>query len=218
MSLYLKGVSVGYKSASLVSSIDAELNSGDFICLIGRNGTGKSTMLRTIARLISPVNGNVECADSIGIVLTQVPDLKNTTVFELVSYGRIPHQNILANLRQDDIEAIEQAIETVGIINLKDRKICELSDGEKQKAMIARALAQGTDIILLDEPSAFLDYESKHELMQLLRVLAHERGKAVLLSSHDIDLVRIYADKVWQVIDGRLRVLPKVGNEIVGLR
>lgn len=218
MSLYLKGVSVGYKSASLVSSIDAELNSGDFICLIGRNGTGKSTLLRTIAGLISPISGTVECPDSIGIVLTQVPDLRNTTVFELVSYGRIPHQNILANLRQDDIEAIEHALETVGIINLRDRKICELSDGEKQKAMIARALAQGTDILLLDEPSAFLDYESKHELMQLLRVLAHERGKAILLSSHDIDLVRIYADKVWQVIDGRLRVLPKVGNEIVGLR
>lgn len=204
MTLSLKNVTIGY-SAPLVSAIDAELVSGDFVCLVGRNGTGKSTLLKTIAGLIPPLAGEISALKEVAIVLTQVPDLPNTTVFELVSYGRIPYLNLFAKLREEDKKAVTEAIETVGIKELTNRKISQLSDGEKQKAMIARALAQGSEILLLDEPSAFLDYPSKHELMSLLKNLAHEKNKAVLLSTHDLDLVNKYADKVWEVKDHLFR-------------
>jgi len=204
MTLSIKNVTIGY-SAPLVSAIDAELVSGDFVCLVGRNGTGKSTLLKTIAGLIPPLAGEVSATKEVAIVLTQVPDLPNTTVFELVSYGRIPYLNLFAKLREEDKKAVTEAIETVGIKELTNRKISQLSDGEKQKAMIARALAQGSEILLLDEPSAFLDYPSKHELMSLLKNLAHKKNKAVLLSTHDLDLVNKYADKVWEVKDHLFR-------------
>lgn len=204
MTLSLKNVTIGY-SAPLVSAFDAELVSGDFVCLVGRNGTGKSTLLKTIAGLIPPLAGEVSATKEVAIVLTQVPDLPNTTVFELVSYGRIPYLNLFAKLREEDKKAVTEAIETVGIKELTNRKISQLSDGEKQKAMIARALAQGSEILLLDEPSAFLDYPSKHELMSLLKNLAHEKNKAILLSTHDLDLVNKYADKVWEVKDHLFR-------------
>lgn len=208
MTIYLKDISIGY-SAPLVSDIDAELSSGDFICLIGRNGTGKSTLLKTISSLTKPLQGEIQYSEqstksNVALVLTQVPDLPNTTVFELVSYGRIPYLNIFSKLREEDIIAVNQAIETVGINRLRDRKFNQLSDGEKQKAMIARAIAQGSEVILLDEPSAFLDYPSKHELMVLLKRLAHECGKAILLSSHDLDLVKTHADKVWEISEKRM--------------
>lgn len=207
MNLVLKNISIGY-SAPVVSSIDAELHSGDFICLVGRNGSGKSTLLKTLSGLTKPLSGILSpIADNeVGIVLTQVPDLRNTTVFELVSYGRIPHQNILASLRKNDIVAIETAIETVGIKALSNRQVSELSDGEKQKAMIARALAQGTEILLLDEPSAFLDYPSKREFMQLLKDLAHNDRKAILLSTHDVELAKNYADTIWHLKNNTLTV------------
>lgn len=207
MNLVLKNISIGY-SAPVVSSIDAELHSGDFICLVGRNGSGKSTLLKTLSGLTKPLSGIFSpiANNEVGIVLTQVPDLRNTTVFELVSYGRIPHQNILASLRKNDIVAIETSIETVGIKALSNRQVSELSDGEKQKAMIARALAQGTEILLLDEPSAFLDYPSKRELMQLLKDLAHNDRKAILLSTHDVELAKNYADTIWHLKNNTLTV------------
>ena len=220
MTISLKDISIGY-SAPLVSAIDAELSSGDFICLIGRNGTGKSTLLKTISSLTKPLQGEIQYSEqstksNVALVLTQVPDLPNTTVFELVSYGRIPYLNIFSKLREEDIIAVNQAIETVGINRLRDRKFNLLSDGEKQKAMIARAIAQGSEVILLDEPSAFLDYPSKHELMVLLKRLAHEYGKAILLSSHDLDLVKTHADKVWKISDRRMIIINDA-SEVLGV-
>lgn len=220
MTISLKDISIGY-SAPLVSAIDAELSSGDFICLIGRNGTGKSTLIKTISSLTKPLQGEIQYSEqstksNVALVLTQVPDLPNTTVFELVSYGRIPYLNIFSKLRDSDIIAANQAIETVGINKLRDRKVNQLSDGEKQKAMIARAIAQGSDVILLDEPSAFLDYPSKHELMILLKRLAHECGKAILLSSHDLDLVKTHADKVWKISDRRMIIINDA-SEVLGV-
>lgn len=220
MTISLKDISIGY-SAPLVSAIDAELSSGDFICLIGRNGTGKSTLLKTISSLTKPLQGEIQYSEqstksNVALVLTQVPDLPNTTVFELVSYGRIPYLNLFSKLREADIIAVNQAIETVGINKLRDRKVNQLSDGEKQKAMIARAIAQGSDVILLDEPSAFLDYPSKHELMILLKRLAHEYGKAILLSSHDLDLVKTHADKVWKISDRRMIIINDA-SEVLGV-
>ena len=198
-------ISIGY-SAPLVTSIGAELLSGKLTCLVGRNGTGKSTLLKTIAQLIPPLDGKLSLnGHRTGIVLTHFPDLSNTTVYELVSYGRLPHQNLIASLRPSDHEAINEALTTVGINQYKDRLISRLSDGEKQKVMIARALAQGTDTLLLDEPSAFLDYPSKVALMKLLKDLARCEGKAILLSTHDVELAKAYADCIWHLKDGKLQ-------------
>lgn len=206
MSVKLHNISIGY-SAPVVSAIDAELLSGAFVCLVGRNGTGKSTLLRTIAGLIKPLSGEISINSSVGIVITAFPHLQNTTVSEMVSYGRLPYQNILAHLTDDDIKAIDSAIDTVGISEFRNRKTCELSDGEKQKVMIARALAQGTDILLLDEPSAFLDYPSKVALMELLSDLSHKTGKAILLSTHDVELAKKYADCIWHINNHHLDIM-----------
>ena len=154
-----------------------------------------------------PKEGDSNYINNVGIVLTHIPMLSNTTVFEMVSYGRIPHQNIIATLRPEDINAIDSAIEKVGIGELRNRKLDELSDGEKQKVMIARTIAQGTDTILLDEPSAFLDYPSKRTLMELLTNLAHNENKAILLSTHDIEMAKQFADTIWHIKDGSLNIV-----------
>lgn len=206
MSILLQDITIGY-SAPVVNSIGAVLLSGSLTCLVGRNGTGKSTLLKTIAQLIPPLGGTLSLSDHrTGIVLTHFPDLSNTTVYELVSYGRLPHQNLIASIRPSDHTAILEALDTVGITHYKDRLTSRLSDGEKQKVMIARALAQGTDTLLLDEPSAFLDYPSKVALMKLLKDLAHHEGKAILLSTHDVELAKAYADYIWHLKDGKMQV------------
>lgn len=216
--MQLTHLSIGYKQP-VVSDINAELMPGQFVCLIGKNGTGKSTLLKTLSKLQVPWGGSItiegkelqgfspsELAKTIGLVLTQIPDLQNTTLRELVAYGRLPYTTWLGTLKEEDMKVADDAISLLGINALADRKICDLSDGERQKAMIARVLAQGTDYLLLDEPSAFLDYESKQELMSLLIRLAHENNKAILLSSHDLDLVQRYADQIWHIEEGRLTI------------
>ena len=173
--------------------------------------------MKTLAGLIPPLRGQVlidgtdlttlsprELAQKIGLVLTQTPDLPNTTLRELVAYGRLPYASWLGKLNDNDLRAADLAIEQLGITALAHRKINQLSDGERQKAMIARALAQGTKYLLLDEPSAFLDYESKQELMSLLVKLAHEKQKSILLSTHDLELAHRYADTLWQIKEGKL--------------
>ncbi|MBR0038361.1 MAG: ABC transporter ATP-binding protein [Bacteroidales bacterium] len=214
--MILHTLSVGYKRP-IVEAIEGTLNPGDFVCLTGRNGSGKSTLLKTLAGLLPPLQGSIglddkrlsdftpsELARRVGLVVTRVPDLPNTTLRELVAYGRLPYASWFGKFSASDYEAADRAIATLGISHLASRHVSELSDGERQKAMIARALAQGTDYLLLDEPSAFLDYESKQELMQMLKNLATEQKKAILLSSHDQDLVLRYADIIWNITDGKL--------------
>lgn len=212
----LKGVSIGYRQP-IVEDIDADLCPGSFVCLTGRNGTGKSTLLKTLAGIISPLSGSIELEDrllsdykpselarKVGLVLTRVPELPNTTLRELVAYGRLPYASWLGRFSDNDYQAADRAIGIMGIGHLAQRLVSQLSDGEGQKTMIARALAQGTDYLLLDEPAAFLDYESRQELMITLKKLATEQQKAILLSSHDQDLVRHYADIVWNITDKKL--------------
>lgn len=204
--MILKGLSIGYKhSAPVVSAIDAELSIGTFCCLLGRNGSGKSTLLRTIARLQPPLSGQVICPEHVGIVLTQVPELQHTTVRQMIAFGRLGTTDWLGRLRQEDYDAADEAIRTVGIQPLADRLLGTLSDGEKQKTMIARAIAQASPLLLLDEPSAFLDYPSRHELMQVLQRLAHEQGKTILLSTHDVELALTHADHLWLLKEGHLQ-------------
>lgn len=204
--MILKGLSIGYKhSAPVVSAIDAELSIGTFCCLLGRNGSGKSTLLRTIARLQPPLSGQVICPEHVGIVLTQVPELQHTTVRQMIAFGRLGTTDWLGRLRQEDYDAADEAICTVGIQPLADRLLGTLSDGEKQKTMIARAIAQASPLLLLDEPSAFLDYPSRHELMQVLQRLAHQQGKTILLSTHDVELALTHADHLWLLKEGHLQ-------------
>ncbi len=215
----LRDLTIGYGRRPLLTGISATLRRGQFVCLTGRNGTGKSTLLKTLAGILSPLGGEVwlegrpladyrpaMLARQVGLVLTHVPELPNTTLRELVAYGRLPYLSWCCRPTADDLEATDAAIRTLGITALADRQLSQLSDGERQKAMIARALAQGTHWLLLDEPAAFLDYESRLELMQTLTTLAHDAGRAVLLSSHDLDLVRRYADTEWHIEGEKLEV------------
>lgn len=169
---------------------------------MGRNGTGKSTLLRTVAGLQPQLAGEVVRPDSVGIVLTQVPELQNTTVREMVAYGRLAHTGFFGRLRDEDYTLADQAIREVGIEALTSRLLTTLSDGEKQKTMIARAIAQQSPLLLLDEPAAFLDYPSRRELMRLLTTLTRHHRKTVLLSTHDVELATQYADVLW-IIDHR---------------
>lgn len=216
INMTLEFLSIGH-THPIVSDINQTLMSGTFICLTGRNGTGKSTLLKTLAGLIPPLSGQIRIGDTdiqtltpralaqqIGLVLTQTPDLPNTTLRELVAYGRLPYASWLGKLNENDYAVADLAIEQLGISPLAHRKIDQLSDGERQKAMIARALAQGTQYLLLDEPSAFLDHESRLELMSLLVRLAHHDHKAILLSTHDLELANLYADCLWQIKEGKL--------------
>ncbi len=211
----LSSLSVGYKgSAPIVKAIEAELSCGEFICLLGRNGSGKSTLLRTLAGLHPPISGSLLTSHSslqthpssrlISIVTPHFPDLQHTTVHELVVYGRLPHTGLLGRLHTADHQAAERAIQMVGIEAMSQRLVHTLSDGEKQKALIARALAQDTPILLLDEPSAFLDYPSRRQLMELLVQLAHVQHKAILLSTHDVELAQKYADMLWIIQNHKL--------------
>ena len=138
-----------------------------------------------------------ELAKVISIVLTQKPDVENMTAYELIALGRTPYTDFWGKLSTQDKQIVEEAITDIGIANLRDRYINTLSDGERQKVMIAKALVQDTPIILLDEPTAFLDYPSKADTMHLLQRLAHQKNKTILLSTHDMELAIQIADKIW---------------------
>ena len=215
----INNLDIGYKQP-LIKGISLSLVPGLFVCLTGRNGTGKSTLLKTLSGLIAPLRGQVMLDDQdlrdmnpstiarkIGLVLTHVPELNNTSLRELVIYGRLPYSSWTGKFSERDRAIADAAIARLGISHLADRSIQQLSDGERQKGMIARALAQGTEYLLLDEPSAFLDYESRLELMALLVKLAHEEHKAILLSTHDLELADQYADIIWRVQDGEVKTI-----------
>lgn len=208
------GLTTGYKVKGgirrVTSDINGSLRSGQLTCLLGPNGAGKSTLLKTLIAFLPPVEGEVlimgknvseytdaELARVIGIVLTERPALTNMTVEELVGLGRSPYTGYWGRLGSADMDIVERSIKLVGISSLKGRNVATLSDGERQKVMIAKALAQKTPVIFLDEPTAFLDYPSKIEMMLLLRRLAREEGKTVFLSTHDLEIALQIADCVW---------------------
>ena len=201
----LKDLTIGYAQKNntkvVASGINATLHSGRLTCLIGANGIGKSTLLRTLSAFQPPLSGEIyidsespiplstltdkQLSRLIGVVLTEKPDVQNMTVFELVGLGRSPYTGFWGRLNEDDKEVVKESLRLVGIESLQDRLIQTLSDGERQKTMIAKALAQQTPVIYLDEPTAFLDYPSKVEMLTLLRHLARETGKTIFLSTHD---------------------------------
>lgn len=221
MKISLSHLSVGYTaSQALVSDVNVELQSGQLHCLIGRNGIGKSTLLKTLTGFLPKLSGNLlldgqgietftqqALARKISIVLTQKPDVQNLTVAEVIGLGRSPYTGFFGKLRVRDCAVVDDAIRSVGIEPLRHRMIQTLSDGERQKVMIAKALAQETPIILLDEPTAFLDFPSKAETFQLLRSMAHEKDKLIVLSTHDLELAMRFADCLLEVEEGSLHTV-----------
>ena len=210
----IQNLSIGYlnkKSKKIVSdNINSTISSGELTCLLGANGIGKSTLLRTITGFQSKLSGNIyiqnkeiedysekELARLVSVVLTEKFDIKNMTSRELIGLGRSPYTGFWGNLSKEDEVVVGEAISLVKIENLAARMIHTLSDGERQKVMIAKALAQDTPIILLDEPTAFLDFPSKVEVMQLLHQLSRKTNKTIFLSTHDLELALQIADKIW---------------------
>lgn len=204
------GLSIGYDGKELMPSIDVTLHQGELVAITGPNGSGKTTLFKTLTGTLRPVGGQtillgrdlqeyhpVERAKLISIVLTEKPDDLFLSVFDIVAAGRAPYLGWLSKLQQQDRDIIEEKMQRVGILHLQHRDFVSLSDGEKQKVMIAKALAQDTPIIFLDEPTAFLDYPSKVELMQLLQRLAKEEHKTILFSSHDLDLLMKLSEQIW---------------------
>lgn len=226
MQITLSHLSVGYKVGhTVVSDINLTLQSGQLACLIGENGVGKSTLLKTLTGFLPKLEGSLlldgkdisefsqrALARQISIVLTQKPDVQNLTVEEIIGLGRSPYTGFFGKLHANDQQIVDESITVVGIEKLKNRMIQTLSDGERQKVMIAKALAQQTPVIFLDEPTAFLDFSSKVETFQLLQRMAHEMGKLVLLSTHDLELAVRFSDTLLQVNGDGLRT---VSNEEV---
>ena len=212
--ILLDHLTIGYDAKHpIATDINCTLAAGNLTCLVGNNGAGKSTLLKTISGLIPPLGSRVEGRGSrvedlfpkrlISIVLTDRIEVQRLTVEEVVALGRTPYTNFWGTLTENDHSIVADAMQQVGIAALAKRNIGTLSDGERQKVMIAKALAQQTPIILLDEPTAFLDYGSRVEMFQLLRHLAHEQQKAILLSTHDIELAVRYADTFWVMEKGQ---------------
>ena len=216
-----QGLSIGYllkggKPKIVHECLDLQLFAGEVTCLLGLNGAGKSTLLRTLCGFQPPLGGEIRLMGkpltfysqlkfslTVGVVLTEKTNAGGITVYELVSLGRHPYTGFFGQLKKQDREMIEQSLEAVGIAHKARHYVAELSDGERQKAMIAKALAQQCPIILLDEPTAFLDVTSRIEMMALLHRLATEQQKAILLSTHDLDLAIQMADCLWLQEKGR---------------
>lgn len=205
----LKDINIGYGNKLVQKGISLTIESGQFIALAGNNGCGKSTFLKTICGVIAPLNGSLtidnknyaeisaaQLASRVAVVLTDKISGFNLTAFDVVASGRIPYLNSFGFLTEEDKSIVETSMNTIGISELSERLYDELSDGQKQKVLIAKAIAQHTPVILMDEPTAFLDYKSRVALFALLKQLAREKGKTIVISSHDIDILFKHVDKV----------------------
>ena len=223
--IHIKDLSIGYPGKGEVKvvagHINAGINSGELTCLLGANGIGKSTLLRTLSAFQPKLSGEIfiqgkeieqykdkELSMAISVVLTEKCEVRNMTVTELVGLGRTPYTGFWGTLDEDDKRIVERSISLVKIEKLADRMVHTLSDGERQKVMIAKALAQETPIIFLDEPTAFLDFPSKVEMMQLLHRLSRQTNKTIFLSTHDLELALQIADKIW--------LMDKMNGVIIG--
>lgn len=220
IALAINDATIGYRNGKsvtpVVTAINATLCAGEVVALIGMNGAGKSTLLRTLSAFQPPLSGRVEfekgdigqlssseLARCVSVVLTE-NSFSTLSVDEVVSLGRTPYTGFLGRLSDDDKAIVAAAMERMGVRHLAEREYATLSDGEKQKSMIAKAIAQQTPLMLLDEPTAFLDFRSKVQLFRTLRTLAADFGKAVVVSTHDIEMALRFADKLWLIYDGHL--------------
>lgn len=231
----LSSLSIGYRLRGgdkvVAAGINASLHAGELTCLIGANGAGKSTLLKTLAAFLPKLGGSIyikdkevadytnrELSQLVGVVLTSRPEAENMTAEEVVGLGRTPYTGFWGTLGTDDKRIVTESMEQVGVAHLATRTVTTLSDGERQKVMLAKALAQQTPIIILDEPTAFLDYPSKVDTLLLLTRLSHETGKTVFMSTHDLELALQTADRLWlmpgngHIITGTPRELADSGD------
>lgn len=212
----LDSVTLGYGSRVLMAEASVGFGWGELTALIGRNGTGKSTLLRTIAALAKPQSGHItiegkdintlsrkEIATRIAFVSTEDVRVQNLHVWDVVSLGRAPYTNWVGRLTAEDEEVVRKSLALVGMSGFEEASMDSLSDGERQRVMIARALAQDTPIILLDEPTAFLDLPNKYEICLLLRKLAHSEGKCILFSTHDLAIAIEICDTIAMIEGGK---------------
>ncbi|HEY5691991.1 MAG TPA: ABC transporter ATP-binding protein [Cyclobacteriaceae bacterium] len=195
-------LAIGYPGPTdhvLLKDLNLSLHSGQLVCFMGPNGIGKSTLIRTLSGAQPPLAGQVIGAGNktIAVVLTDKVSAGNMTVRDLVSYGRYPYLDWSISMKQEDINKIDASANQVRIGHLMDKPLYELSDGQLQMVMIARALAQDTPVLLLDEPTAHLDLNNRLEIMKLLRGLAKDTNKAILVSTHELDLALQTADLIW---------------------
>ena len=211
----LQHLTVGYGKKAILSDINQTIESGQLVCLLGANGVGKSTILRTIAGFQPPLCGTIllneqdmssfstaQRSKAISVVLTERIEVPCMNVVDLIGMGRSPYTGFFGTLTKEDKNIVNEAIDMVGISHLATRTFDTLSDGERQKVMIAKALVQECPLILLDEPTAFLDVVSRIEIMHLLHRLAIEQDKAILLSTHDIEQALVLSDKLWLLTKG----------------
>lgn len=207
--LHTHDLAIGYGKKTLSAGLNLVIEPGQLIGLIGQNGVGKSTLMRTLCGFQAALSGEVfigekaiksipasELAKKISVVLTEKPGAQNLTVLELISLGRHPYSGWLGQLREADVAAMERAFEQCQIHYLLEKRLHQLSDGQLQKVMIARALAQDTDLIVLDEPTSHLDLRNKVEVLELLKHVS-TTGKSVLISTHEITLAAKVCDTFW---------------------
>jgi len=215
----LKQLSVGYEQPGtapleILTGVNLTAAPGEMVALIGGNGIGKSTLLRTLAGFQPWFAGDIqiggrslnvlhpkEVARIMSFVSTENIRVPNLSVFDLVAYGRFPYTNWIGMLQPNDRSVILEAIRNVGLQGFENRPVMHISDGERQRAMIARALAQDTPVIILDEPTAYLDVSNKYEIFHLLQILANEKKKTVVLSTHDLNIALREVDKLWIVTE-----------------
>jgi len=219
--LKTKNLSIGYPAKKgdriVADHINVELQKGKLTCLIGKNGVGKSTLLRTLSKMQPRLKGDIELenkniddftrnqlAKKISLVLTERIPTSNLTVFELIALGRQPYTNWIGKLNDEDIRQIQLAIEQSHLEDLVNQRCDELSDGQLQRAMICRALAQNTDIIILDEPTAHLDIQHKIETFKLLSNIAQHLNRSILISSHEVQLATQMASQLWLMTNQKM--------------
>ena len=216
--LSIENLKIGYRAKSndniLLENINLSVDAGEFISLVGKNGIGKSTLLRTLVGLQDALSGEIllnqksvtsytiqELSKKICYVSTEHVQIPNLTVFDFVSYARAPYNNWYGKLSNDDKKAITESLELTNSQAIAHRIYDELSDGEKQRVLISRALAQDTEIIVLDEPTAFLDLANKYEIFHLLSQLSRQKNKTIIFSTHDLNIAINESDKIWLIHD-----------------
>ncbi|MBC7694436.1 MAG: ABC transporter ATP-binding protein [Burkholderiales bacterium] len=221
----MKQLEIGYNKGkhpvSVFSNMNMSLNAGDLVGLMGDNGIGKSTFIKTLMGNLTPLSGEItlnnksitqysaqELAQQLSVVITEKVGGFNLSVWDVVATGRTPYINIFGKLSDTDEQTVITALEQLNLLPLKDKLIDELSDGQRQKVMIAKSLAQQTPVIVLDEPTAFLDHRSRHHLFSVLKQLCTEQGKLIIVSSHDLELMKTYINRSVTMAEGnRLEVL-----------